>query len=1202
MSAHLNGYPSDSQDPGDGHDALRARKRRNLWAACDLQKLRDFVDIYRRNSKISWTSLAAAWERSRRPDEVHRSAASLRSAYAKHLKGQQSVGANVPRGAAHQEVLQERDIPIQEDSTPDVGQPESPETIEAERVEPNLRDLLTQRFKVYYKYAISSHDRRPVRRPLGTIPQALLETGNEIIARTLSEYRQVSNGRRWISILNAAVYAIARAIAAVADKLRQERFTDDPKRRLKELEDQRRTQISTISVLTNEILRRRKLRKRKEEPVPGASTKYLQVAEAYGLKRRGELGRVLRKLKDQLNVTQLEIRKLQEAQQRRLLRRKGASFVVRRDSGSPTEVPVASIREYWLPIVGVQKSFEVSPELKEWSETLGSLPRETPLMSGELDEETWRNLFRKVKPWKATGPDGIQGFWWKHLPEARLQLTNWCKRAMRRPRDSIPTWLCQGRVVLIPKRKGDPNTLEPADFRPIACLNTCYKLLTGMMAVHISAAVGDRFPGSQVALRKGLWGCTHAQILDQTIIKDSERSKRELHMLWVDMTKAFDSLRHGAILWAVKQWGVPSDVRRLLSTLMKFQSVRYCGYSNGKPVKSQSLKVRNGLMQGDSLSPLLFCLTIAPISAWIDKHIKPYQSKTGSGPRSEGPLNGGHVFYMDDLKVFTPDWDNLMKARKGIQLVAGQLGLQLNNSKCAIRSMNSKDMGRNVSSGTIPILGGKQVYKYLGAEEAELVCFDQLWSRVAETAMATARRLFLSNLTVRQMVNGYNQIVVPKLKYAFSCIIFGVGRFQTMSTQARKFDLEIRRLLNESHMRFGHSCVARLYVERQHGGLGLKCVEEELQTSVAYTWSYLSSNTDLLVSYELAERLRASTKRSLTSDFQAVMAANGLEGRVSRTRIATIVVDSQTFYNATEAARAISKLIHERWMKIHLSEWKSKDVAGRILQERTEDGVPTGLCLKDSFLWSANGWVSSEVLRNVWGAQEASLLTGCSAAMRALRPTTGGLCRMHCGPYNETAEHIVSACAHWRTNIMVERHDDVARVIYHSIRKKYGITAVVNTHRPHTVEAGDVVIHWNDRIVTSENLKHDRPDILVWDKRNKAIWIIEISVSWYSRLLTQEQRKLGKYAVNSTLPEDTGPDGFHPGPSLKSVLQKDRKCRVEVVPIVVGACGEVTPNLRRHILALRLRDDPDEIIERLERSAVLGTNRLIKCHLANTLE
>ncbi|KAK6017286.1 hypothetical protein OSTOST_17195, partial [Ostertagia ostertagi] len=395
-------------------------------------------------------------------------------------------------------------------------------------------------------YAQSSNDRRPVRRPEGQVPKDLLKIGNDILARKFEDL-PTSNGRRCITNLNAAVYAIARAIAATADELRLERITDDPKRRLKELEDQRRGKISAISVLTNEVLRRKAMRQRKEGAMRRPSKKFLQLAAVYKIKRRGELGRVLRQLKDQLNVTQLEIRKLEEDRRRKLLRRKGASYVVHERS--------EAVREYWKPIVGEVHPFEVSPELEEWSEKLGSRHENAPLRSSELTEEAWRTLFSKVKPWKATGPDGIQGFWWKHLPEARLQLKRWCLRAMRQPRDSIPTWLCQGRVVLIPKRKGNPSPLEPADFRPIACLNTCYKILTGMMAVHISAAVGDRFPGSQVALRKGVWGCTHAQIIDQTVVKDAERSKQELHMLWVDMTKAFDSLRHGAIKWAVKQLG-----------------------------------------------------------------------------------------------------------------------------------------------------------------------------------------------------------------------------------------------------------------------------------------------------------------------------------------------------------------------------------------------------------------------------------------------------------------------------------------------------------------------------------------------------------------------------------------------------------------------------------------------------------------------
>ncbi|VDO07638.1 unnamed protein product [Haemonchus placei] len=1122
--------------------------------------------------------------------------------HTKRRREQQRAGASVPLGAASAEELQGNDI-AQEDSYPDVGPPVDPEVTRSNPVASDLEEMLIQRFEVYFKVAIGSYDRRPVRRPEGEIPRDLLAAGNAVLARKLGSL-PAANGRQCISRLNAAVYAIARSIAATADSLRQERMPDDPKRRLKELIELRRSQLCVVSTLTEEIRRRQALRQRKEGAKVRPSQNFLRIAAVHHIRRRGELGRVIRKFKDQLNVTQLEIRKLEEARRRKLVRRKGASFVVQERAEFPSQVPVASVRAYWLPIVGMSRPFEVRPELEEWSRTLGPLPRETPLHSGELTEDAWKTLFTKVRPWRAAGPDGIQGFWWKHLPEARQRLKSWCLRALRQPRKSIPNWLCQGRVVLIPKKRGDPNALGPGDFRPIACLNTCYKILTGMMAEHISKIVGDRFPGSQVALRKGVWGCTHAQILDQTIVKDAERHKNELHMLWVDMTKAYDSLQHGAIKWAVRQWSVPSDVRRLLSTLMSLQTVRYCGYTNGRQVKSRPLQIRNGLMQGDTLSPLLFCLTIAPLSAWIQAHIRPYQTTSGSGPRSDGPLQASHVFYMDDLKVWTPDWDNLMKARKGIQRVAGFLGLQMNMSKCAIRSLNSEDMGQDHGSevGSIPILGGNEVYKYLGAEQTGLVCFEDLWSRVAESATAAARRLFFSNLTVRQKVSGFNQMVVPKLKYAFSCIVFGAGRFRTLRARARCFDLEMRRLLVDSLMRFKTSCSARLYVGKESGGLGMKSVVEELDLSVTYTWCYLATNTDFLVSFELSERLRASTKRSITSDFQAVMAANGLDGRVSRTVMATIKVDNQTFYTATKAARAVSRLIRERWAKLHLDEWKGKDTAGRVLHERGRDGNLTGLCLKDSFLWSANGQVSSEVLRNVWGAQEASLLTKSSACARSMALAGDGLCRMRCGPYAETAEHVVSACGYWRTSLMVERHDEVARVLYNSIRRKYNISEVVNTHRPHVVETADVVIHWNDSIVTSEGLKHNRPDLLVWDRHASRIWIIEVSISWFTRVLAQERRKLGKYAVNSTLPEETGPDGFHPGPNLRAVLQKDRKCRVDVVPIVLGACGEVSSNLRQYIRSLELRDDATVLIERMQRSTILGTNRLVKCHLSNSME
>ncbi|KAK6058236.1 hypothetical protein COOONC_04200 [Cooperia oncophora] len=186
-------------------------------------------------------------------------------------------------------------------------------------------------------------------------------------------------------------------------------------------------------------------------------------------------------------------------------------------------------------------------------------------------------------------------------------------------------------------------------------------------------------------------------------------------------------------------------------------------------VKSEPLGVRRGVMQGDTLSPLLFCMAIAPISAWLRNNVSPYRTSTGALTLPEGPLEINHLFYMDDLKVYSPRWDDMVysprwddivKAQEGIQKVAGELGLRMNPSKCAVNSLNHPPpLVTTPGMEEIPVLGSSSLYKYLGAEQNALVSVDQLWSRTREKALAAARRIMLSDLAVRQKVNGYNQVV-----------------------------------------------------------------------------------------------------------------------------------------------------------------------------------------------------------------------------------------------------------------------------------------------------------------------------------------------------------------------------------------------------------------------------------------------------------
>ncbi|KAL6730478.1 hypothetical protein Aduo_001451 [Ancylostoma duodenale] len=727
-----------------------------------------------------------------------------------------------------------------------------------------LGERVFARFEKFHGIACASRNRVPISRPRREAPVELLEIGNGIIAGFMPE--RLLNGKQYLSRLNATVYAVARAIASVADEMDADPDVVGKKCTLKEALELRSTLLSFVTTLSAEVNRRQAL-KRGLGGGKRPCRKYIELAEVYG----STLPRVR-------CTYEAQIRNL-EGSKRQSVRRRGFPVVVRERADRPDEVPVTSVRKYWQPIVGEARPF-------------GS-------------------------------------------------------------RKMVPTWLCQGRIVLIPKEVEEgQSTRGRRDFRPIACLNTCYKILAASISAHVLRIIDDRFLQEQIALRKGVWGCTHAQILDQTVVKDVLRHKKELHMLWVDLTKAFDSLSHGAIRWTIKLWGVSSDVRRLLSTIMSMQSVRYYGFKNGKVVTSSRLQIRNGLMQDDTLTPLLFCLDIVPISHWIRSYVRPYESRIGSGNRSDGTLTVGHILHMDDLKLFTPDSGDMALAERGIRRLFGQLGLGL----LVVHESARRDVKLHpdcpVQLDDIPILGASELYKYLGARHVRL-------------SMNLGMSSYF-DLTVRQKINGYNQVVIPKLKYAISCVIFGAGKFSTLKKRAFRFDVDICKLMEESRIRFESSCTARLYVDKELGGLGMKSVVKEPEKCITYSWCYLSTNTDLLVSYELAESFRRSTKRPLTCDFLRVLASNGMDGRVKRNVLATIPAGSQTFFNATEAARAITALIRARWAKAHLTAWKSKEVAGVLKEQGRTEEEATGLCLEDSLLWSSRGCASSVVLRNVW--------------------------------------------------------------------------------------------------------------------------------------------------------------------------------------------------------------------------------------------
>ena len=87
----------------------------------------------------------------------------------------------------------------------------------------------------------------------------------------------------------------------------------------------------------------------------------------------------------------------------------------------------------------------------------------------------------------------------------------------------------------------------------------------------------------------------------------------------------------------------PATVQRAVKKVMRHWVTEIEIRTEGTTVR-EPVRFRRGLFQGDSLSPLLFVLAVAPLSSFLGL------SGGFSSPHHESPVT--HLLFMDDLKVF----------------------------------------------------------------------------------------------------------------------------------------------------------------------------------------------------------------------------------------------------------------------------------------------------------------------------------------------------------------------------------------------------------------------------------------------------------------------------------------------------------------------------------------------------------------------
>ena len=259
---------------------------------------------------------------------------------------------------------------------------------------------------------------------------------------------------------------------------------------------------------------------------------------------------------------------------------------------------------------------------------------------------------------------------------------------------------------------------DASNYRPITCLSNIWKLLTRIIGnsiyshFNVNSLFSD-FSPNQKGNWRGVWGTKEHLLVDKMIMYDSHRQRTNLAMCWIDYKKAFDSVPHAWILSVLNLYKVsPTIVKFFEKSMATWRTVLKAG-----PSVIGMVSIRSGIFHGDVISPLLFCIALAPLSFSLERE------KLGYSLR-EGPVIN-HLLYMDDLKLFAKSEQQLETLVQITHNFSASMGIQFGFQKCASvimqRGRQCSSSGITLPDGLIAALKPLECYKYLGIYEADSI-------------------------------------------------------------------------------------------------------------------------------------------------------------------------------------------------------------------------------------------------------------------------------------------------------------------------------------------------------------------------------------------------------------------------------------------------------------------------------------------------
>ena len=320
------------------------------------------------------------------------------------------------------------------------------------------------------------------------------------------------------------------------------------------------------------------------------------------------------------------------------------------------------------------------------------------------------------------------------------------------------------------------------------------------------------------------------------ILENCRKKSRNLSIAWINYKKTFDSVPHEWILKAVEFYKISLIISNFLRTsITKWQTRLFLSHNNGT-LKSDPIKIKHGIFQGDSLSPLLFCLALIPPSNELNN--------TGYGYKIfDRTIN--HLFYMDDLKLFAKNDQDLEGLLNTVKEFSNDIDMEFGLDKCAkasfVRGKFQKTSSINLDIGTvIRDLDPEGTYKYLGVNEGDGINHASMKEKIRKEYYRRIRLVLKTELNSKNRIETINTLAVLVVQYNFNIINWNLA-------DLNRLDAKTRKLLTSNKMHYPKADVDRLYLPRSIGGRGMIELETSYKTTAIGMQKYLTVSNDWMI-------------------------------------------------------------------------------------------------------------------------------------------------------------------------------------------------------------------------------------------------------------------------------------------------------------------------------------------------------------------